>query len=136
MLALFGTGCSARASGEEPRAFHAWLAEHLSPSETTLRSFYQQREHRLAWLDGDRASERAQEVVDALEAAPERGLDPDDYSARELRGRVEASGLSGAERFALELDLSRALLRYARHVASGAPIRLRSASNGRRPSAR
>lgn len=89
-------------------------ALEMTPADVLaeLKRFYSRRGHLPAW-SGDPDSSR--ELIAALEAAGEEGLDPNDYQSRSLRALVARSTWTVAE----ELSLTRAFLLYAHHLHGG-----------------
>ncbi|CAK0769289.1 L,D-transpeptidase YcbB [Gammaproteobacteria bacterium] len=94
-----------------------------------LVAFYRDRDYSPAWTDGHAPLPRANQLVQALKAAPHEGLDPADYPldridtslTEVLHPKVAAPGTSApdADPVALaELDvlLSQTFLRYASHL--------------------
>lgn len=54
--------------------------------------FYQRRDHRPAWLDGDRPDARALDLLRGLTRLAAEGLDPAAYGAAELAERLKTMG--------------------------------------------
>lgn len=89
-----------------------------------LQALYQPGGWRPLWLDqAHRPGPSAAEAVRLLSGAAAEGLQPADYQAQELQAKVAAAqsaGLPGdAEAAALDLALSRSMLRYLRHLHAG-----------------
>lgn len=97
------------------------LAGEVLRNRGALTSFYAGREFRPAWSDGRQLLPRADELLDAIPAAADEGLDPRDYhllllGERAGRFRTTPTLLLAAE---LDLLLSDAFISLADHYRNG-----------------
>ena len=97
---------SLQAAGHEIRALNA------------LPSFYLRREDAPAWISNGTPSRCATEVVAALHAAPEDGLDGMDYHLAAIDSLMASTDDAGA-RADLELLLTDAYLTFGSHLLQG-----------------
>jgi len=97
-------------------ALEAGRTENTSFSNASaLRTFYTQRDHEPLWLKGyGRYQPRAEQLVNILEASWTHGLNPENYHLLEIKRLM--NNPTGANRFALELLLSDAVMRYGRDL--------------------
>ena len=89
--------------------------------DDVIASFYRDRKFAPVWIgpsDDPRVAERRAALVWALDQAEVHGLPADRYRADEIRAEF-AAATSPAARGALEVAMTRRLLRYARDVSSG-----------------
>lgn len=96
-------------------------AAGVDPEERALlRSFYLQRGFTPAWVDGSGLHGRAGILLAVLASAADDGLDPDDYLPANLPDMTAGTpSANAADLGALDVGLSAALLRYARHLRLG-----------------
>lgn len=88
----------ARALGSDNRALNGYASRGFAP----------------VWIDSNgRANARASALVAALARAPNHALPANRYNAAELARNLPSGGLG------LEVELTRAFLRYARDISSG-----------------
>jgi murein L,D-transpeptidase YcbB/YkuD len=106
-------------SGRGAHAKRLWAIE---------KTFYEDRGHRPAWIDGDGPTEQLDDLLEALRAAPAHGLDPEEYGYSELsaaRARADEAWFGAAfepEQIpALDLRLTHAFLAYAADLAGWRP---------------
>ncbi len=86
-----------------------------------LASFYLKRQFQPAWSDGHQLQPLADELIAALPAAAEEGLDPDDYHLAPLIDRSRRFRSTPTPQLAAELDLllSDAFMALASHYLQG-----------------
>lgn len=82
--------------------------------QTSIATFYEQRDYQPLWTLNGAATPRAQSVIDHLKNAAHAGLDPIDYPTPNLAGMLSADAAA-----ANELQLTHSVLTYARHANSG-----------------
>ena len=119
LLAGFLASPGVRADGVMVDRLHA-LAEnpamrvqgHRVMTREIIQPFYEQRGWTRAWTDPG----QAEELLGLLEAAPDHGMDPDDFMVDTLRSLVNDPNAAGSD---LDLLLTEALLRYAYNRAFG-----------------
>jgi len=121
-LVLMALPVAALAEAPAPEAVRAALEVEGEISidgrridRTSLRRFYEPRQHAAAWLGQAAPLDRASFVA-ALRAAPAHGLEPNDYNLAAIDAREAGAGQAGVE---LELLLSDAWFRYATHMRVG-----------------
>ncbi len=81
-----------------------------------LHSFYMQRGFTPAWIDGNGFSARTAALLAAFRRTGDDGLDPDDYIPVQTSGAPDDAAGDLAR---LDVNLSAALLRYARNLRLG-----------------
>jgi murein L,D-transpeptidase YcbB/YkuD len=91
-----------------------------------VQAFYGARQQKLAWLVADGPVQRTSDAIDALRTADAHGLDPALYGESELRhaaAALQSNDDDTPERAkavaALDVQLTAALLKLGRHVATG-----------------
>lgn len=102
-------------------AFRQAVAENASRDET-LSAFYREREFQGIWT-GSKASDRARRnaLLRAFAEAGDHGLPSAVYDPVALRNRLEAAK-TGAEKGAMEVELTRLFSNYARDIQTGVLI--------------
>src|SRR5262245_41832614 len=106
-------------------AAESWKAE---------RRFYERRAHGPAWIVDGRVGRPARELMEAVQHAPEEGLDPADYDlaplgaaagegteadAHKAKGGPRSDRLTPAEAAEADLRLTHAFLKYASDLLIG-----------------
>lgn len=91
------------------------IANTLWDSE---QRFYESRQHAPAWIDGDRATARLGQLMDALRHADDHGIDPTRYGTSALQKAIDAAGANKgrytlADVPTLDARFTYAYLRYA-----------------------
>lgn len=108
--------------------FEAQLNTSLGFSEQTqkdskaLVAFYAKRDFALFWVNKDKLTNRAEQLLEHLSKAEEEGLNPKDYMPVSLSGySTDISHLEGNQKalLQLEIELTQTALKYARHVSAG-----------------
>lgn len=82
-----------------------------------LRQFYTQRRYQPVWFDDTGLTARAEIWMDTIEAAYTHGLDPNDYHIGFFQRHIGDEVVS--LRVWIELQLTRALLLYIKHMQEG-----------------
>ena len=100
----------------------AWVGKTKLEAELwkNTQTFYAARDHRAAWIDGDRPTSRMEDLLHQLRMADAHGLEPSVYGVQPLMAVVEASqtrfrGTRLSPETAPEFDvrLTYAYMRYA-----------------------
>jgi murein L,D-transpeptidase YcbB/YkuD len=106
------------ASGRPP-VLH--LEGQTFPASPDLACFYQRRDSAPAWSDGQRLSPATGDLLDALAAAEDDGLRPDDYRLAALQRLVDGArrGAGAGSLAELDLVLSDAFLTFAADLSRG-----------------
>lgn len=81
-----------------------------------IRKFYEGRSWQPAWTAGDGA--KARQILTALDGATAHGLEPRDYDAGDIAGRL-AAATTDTEKADVDILLSRAIIRYGGDLAAG-----------------
>jgi len=82
---------------------------------SALRTFYQKRNNEPVWLKGyGRYQPTAEQILNILHTSWTHGLNPENYHVDEIKRLM--NNPTGANRFALELLLSDAVMRYGRDL--------------------
>jgi len=94
------------------------------PTRRTLRDFYAGRQQRLAWCDDTgRLLPAAGTLLEALRAARDQGLDPEDYALsrlERLRGEMKEKPEKAVNSWAdFDLLMTTAFFRYASDLSTG-----------------
>jgi len=82
-----------------------------------IQSFYEKREFKSLWFDGDKANARVAALFEALAHSEAHGLLPEDYGAKALAQKVGDN--KDNARADLELQLTRAMITYAADLDGG-----------------
>jgi murein L,D-transpeptidase YcbB/YkuD len=92
-------------------------------------NFYKARDYRLAWVDGGKSQEQAEQLLEAIRKAPEDGLDSSSYRLQELLamqneifgGKTEKEQSPERIEKLVRLDfyMTSAYLTYASHLLAG-----------------
>lgn len=82
-----------------------------------LRKFYEPRDYRPVWVDGEKPKQRAELWRDTLRLAGVEGLDPEAYHLSAIESRWHAA--TRATLASLELLLTDAFIHYSVHVRAG-----------------
>ena len=101
-----------------------------------LRVFYAAREYRTVWVDELGPTRAARRVIAGLERADDWGLDLTDLQLKSVHVPLKQGRWTSAEAAAAELEISVAILSYARHARGGRiaePARTLSSYLDRRP---
>jgi len=97
-------------------ANHPYLTWPLFPHyQDEMEGLYEVTNYGLLWFEGGRPTSQAGDVVAALLAAGDRGLDPQDYDAERLRAIMagpDMAGASASERALIDAAISIAFLRF------------------------
>ena len=104
------------ASGAAPRLV---LEGEVFRSSLQLPCFYERRSYAPAWSDAGTLRPAAGELLSALEAAGDHGLQPEDYRPAALRRLVSAAAGDALSAADLDLLLSNAFLTFAAHLRHG-----------------
>ena len=139
-LIVAASGCADRAKERDEviAALRKTLSESRRPPFVTAdaegkklwtltRQFYERREYAPAWIDGTKPTAHIAELIEALNAANDEGLDPHLYNVSHLeQRRAEASkgfltkkGFDPGEAGTLDAWLSYLYLKYASDLADG-----------------
>ncbi|ADZ71163.1 L,D-transpeptidase family protein [Polymorphum gilvum] len=94
------------------------LASLLQGSSDAVAGHYAATGHAPVWIAGERLGEQGRLAIAAFAAANDHALNPLNYHPLELAARAEAATTPEALA-ALDVDLSRAYVRYATHLVSG-----------------
>ena len=105
-----------RVVAQDAAADTARIRTALSRAGPTVRSFYAARDHAPAWTGGGPAAPAARELVAALLALEQDGLDPRRYGTARI-DRLLAIGADSSG--ALDVALTTAFLTAGRHLARG-----------------
>ncbi len=137
-IAIAAAGCAG--SGKSDQAISASLKKQLDQGvrlfrrptvdiddlQPLARAFYRGRKFVPAWVTSRGATDDAKQLMEAIAATPEQGLDPANYAADSIRIAVKdvEAGMMGpasdAGRLAaLDLRLTRTFLGLAAHLALG-----------------
>jgi L,D-transpeptidase YcbB len=125
VLVLVRTPVVTAAAAEELPAAVARVLETAGPvlapsgrpvEAEPLRAFYQQRENRPVWVDGNGPTGQAQALAQAFRDAGQEGLDPADYDAATA---LSADAGSPDALAAAEVMLSATVVRYASDLRRG-----------------
>lgn len=96
---------------------------NFSDYAASAREFYEKDSYALAWTRGGKPTEQALDLINILEQAPEKGLDPKDYDSERWPARVKALTMPGArDESALvnfDLALTVSAMRYASDLHLG-----------------
>jgi murein L,D-transpeptidase YcbB/YkuD len=84
------------------------------PEQAAAESFYQARNYQPIWTGSPEALKRAEGAIAFLRNVRSEGLEPRDYPTPDLSGNLSEEQAAKAE-----LQLTGAILRYARHASSG-----------------
>ena len=84
------------------------------PEQAAAESFYQARNYQPIWTGSPEALKRAEGAIAFLRNVKSEGLEPRDYPTPDLSGNLSEEQAAKAE-----LQLTGAILRYARHASSG-----------------
>jgi L,D-transpeptidase YcbB len=92
-----------------------------------VRRFYRSHGYAPAWIDGRRPRAEASELIDAVQAAREEGLDPADYDLKALdqlrteksHNRYKKDALLPEQIAEADLRLTYMFMRYATHLLQG-----------------
>ncbi len=101
-----------------------------------LRVFYAAREYRTVWVDELGSTRAARRVIAGLERADDWGLDLTDLQLKSVHVPLKQGRWTSAEAAAAELEISVAILSYARQARGGRiaePARTLSSYLDRRP---
>lgn len=101
-----------------------------------LNAFYAGRDYRSVWFGTSGPTRAARQTLAELERADTWGLDPSDFKLPETSTVSFGSARSPDETAQAELELARAIIRYARHARGGRiaePERMLSDYLDRRP---
>ena len=112
-LALALSGLPARA---QSTAFKLAVAQ-AAANDKVILAFYKARDYRPIWT-GNADRQRRKAFLDALKRAPDHGLPRGRYEADELR-KSFAGFKSAKAKGALEVEVTRKFLQYARDIQSG-----------------
>ena len=123
--ALWLPAASASADGDMAAALRLRLDVEAAATDSDIgdldliavRRFYAERGFQPVWVDPSSATPRARAVVDMIGRAAEDGLDPADYDAAALAGRLGA--VTSEDRADLEVRLSRALVLFGNDLRAG-----------------
>ena len=123
--ALWLPAASASADGDMAAALRLRLDVEAAATDSDIgdldliavRRFYAERGFQPVWVDPSGATPRARAVVDMIGRAAEDGLDPADYDAAALAGRLGA--VTSEDRADLEVRLSRALVLFGNDLRAG-----------------
>jgi murein L,D-transpeptidase YcbB/YkuD len=111
----------------------ASLSEEISASiqesklSESLQEFYQNREYKEVWSNGNKPSKQAEDLVAAIADSKYEGLNPDDYYTKELasffqendKNQPKFKSLNRDELVQLDFLLSEAYLKLASNVEVG-----------------
>jgi L,D-transpeptidase YcbB len=104
------------AAAELPPLKQPKFADH----QETAQRFYEPAAYGAAWLKGTQPTRQALQAVDVLSHADGHGLDPEDYDATWIGGRLRSSSsLKPNELAALDAAISVSLFRYLSDVRVG-----------------
>ena len=84
-----------------------------------LQQFYTAHGHSPLWVNADGLNERAQKAALEISRATEWGLDPEAFQLPSDPMDTGEAGLTTTQRVDLELKMSLAVLKYARHARGG-----------------
>ncbi len=84
-----------------------------------LERFYARRDDEMAWSRSGRVRPAAHELVAALRAAGDQGLDPTAYAPDRLERAIAAADGDRGKRMRLDVDLTAAFLTYGEHLLRG-----------------
>ena len=99
-------------------AFKQAVAEAASDDEA-VALFYQERDYKPIWTGrGNKDRQRRTALIDAFNKSGAHGLPSEQYQSAALKQAIQAAK-SPAQRGALEVQLSKAFLQYARDVQTG-----------------
>ena len=120
-------GDSAPAQVNDPWTASVYLALGLLDSgrdadlkrdHKAIEAFYKSRGFKAVWTDGSAFTPQARSVIARIRRAQEDGLDPQDYALPD--SDIDRRFLQGYDGLAeAELQLSAAILTYARHASAG-----------------
>jgi L,D-transpeptidase YcbB len=139
VAAIAAAACGGAKEREEVRAaLQQTLASPVRPAFVTAdgegrrlwkltQQFYVRRQHAPAWIEGNDPRPQMAELIDALTAARDEGLDPQLYNVALLKQRYDdarkgfltRNGFNPAEAGALDAWLTYLYLKYASDLADG-----------------
>jgi len=92
-------------------------SESLKTRLKAIDAYYAKTLYSPIWIEGGKASAKAEQMVEALNLAYEDGLHPEDYDSFELFAKLGAKDNSGLAD--LEVHLTTATVSYAQHMNAG-----------------
>jgi murein L,D-transpeptidase YcbB/YkuD len=93
----------------------------FAPYKVEFSSFYQNNGYSLGWIQNGRVRPQALAVIETLEKADAKGLEPEDYDGSRWPGRLSTLGQSPSEQELVSFDtaLTVSAMRYIRAVHAG-----------------
>src|SRR5690606_12893455 len=124
ILVLFILSFPAIADDRIRQRFEAWssgyapiLLEERIFYPVLLQDFYEARQFRPAWFDGNRLSQSGRELIHAIAAIKNEGLLPSDYHFSTVEPLLHSG--TGENYFLYDLILSDAFLSLSSHLLAG-----------------
>ena len=99
------------------RAISAAKSESLKKRLKDIDAHYAKSLYSPIWIGGGKPTDKAEQMVDALNLSYEDGLHPADYDSFELFAKLGAKGVN--ELADLEVHLTTAAVSYSQHMNSG-----------------
>lgn len=115
-LTLMSSGLSPKPA--EPNIINA-LQNTKLPLKDSLAKFYQLRQYRPIWNDGQHYSDKARQLLNVIYQAGNYGLNPFDYDAKILRSFLQANAIDQTLLTKSDIVFTHAFVKLASHIRNG-----------------
>jgi len=103
----------------EAGALNDMSRPNFGPYQSILEEFYSSRVYAPAWFQGTSLTPEAIAMIEILQKARDKGLDPEDYDASRWKGRRQELENPGADVDAVDVALSVNAMRYVSDLRIG-----------------
>ncbi len=121
--AMAGIHLTLMSSGLTPKPAEPTIIQALQntklPLKNSLAKFYQLRQYRPIWTDGQHYNDKARQLLDAIHQAGNYGLNPFDYDAKILRSFLEANTIDQTLLTKSDIVFTHAFVKLASHIRKG-----------------